>query len=74
MFVGVKNNSKNFGSKNMYIRLFCKILSKLALFYSKSSIFLGLMVLSVSKSHKSFEKSKYLINMCICINIDFYEI
>ena len=39
VFLGVKNNSKNFGNKKN-IRLFSKILSKWTLFYSKSSNFL----------------------------------
>ena len=38
VFLGVKDNSKNYGTlKN--IRLFSKILSKTTLFYSKSSNF-----------------------------------
>ena len=38
VFLGVKNNSKNFGNhKN--IRVYSKILSKTTLFYSKSSNF-----------------------------------
>ena len=36
VFLGVKNNSKNFGNKKN-IGLFSKILSRRALFYSKSS-------------------------------------
>ena len=39
VFLGVKNNSKNFGNQKN-IRLFSKILSKRTLFYSKSSNFL----------------------------------
>ena len=39
VFLGVKNNSKNFGNKKN-TRLSSKILSKWTLFYSKSSNFL----------------------------------
>jgi len=39
VFLGVKNNSKNF-KKKINIGLFSKILSKRALFYSKSLNFL----------------------------------
>ena len=37
VFLGVKNNSKNFGNKKNIV-LFSKILSKCTLFYSKFSI------------------------------------
>ena len=39
VFLGVKNNSKNFGNKKK-LRLLSKIFSKLTLFFSKSSHFL----------------------------------
>ena len=52
VFLGVKNNFKNFGNKKN-IRLFSKILSKWTLFCSKSSIFLEFSFLTWSEAHKT---------------------
>ena len=55
VFLGVKNNSKNFGNKKN-IRLFRKILSKWTLFYWKSSNFLEF--LGVKNNSKNFGNKK----------------
>ena len=42
VFIGVKNNSKNFGTKKI-LRLLSKILSEWTMFYSKYSNFLSFL-------------------------------
>ena len=62
VFLGVKNNSKNFGNKKN-IWLFSKILSKWTLYYSKSSDLLNLydfVYFQMSKNHSKSYKICYL--------------
>ena len=61
-FLGVKNNSKNFGNKKN-MGLFSKILSKWTLFYSKSSDLFNLsdfVHFKVSKNHSRTYNICYL--------------
>ena len=62
VFLGVKNNSKNFGNKKN-IRLLSKILSKLTLFISKTHKFWcfmeGIMFIEYSIAHKKVVEIEY---------------
>ena len=57
VFLGVKNNSKNFGNRKN-IRLLSKILSKWTLFYSKYSNFLAFLWLWQFQNVKNNLKSQ----------------
>ena len=75
VFLGVKNNSKNFKNKKN-IRLFSKILSKRTFFNSKSLNFLDFIWLFQLQNVKNPLKSQNIFNIYvwICINIDFCDI
>ena len=65
VFLGVKNNSKNFGNKKN-IGLFSKILSKWTLFYSKSSDLFNLYDLVHFKMSKNHSKSCNICYLYTC--------
>ena len=67
VFLGVKNNSKNFGNKKN-IGLFSKILSKWTLFYSKSSDLFNLYDIVHFKMSTNHSKSYYICYLYTCMH------
>ena len=67
VFLGVKNNSKNFGNKKN-IRLFSKILSKWTLFYSKSSDLFNLYDFVHFKMSTNHSKSYNICYLYTCMH------
>ena len=67
VFLGVKNNSKNFGNKKN-IGLFSKILSKWTLFYSKSSDLFNLYDFVQFKMSKNHSKSYNICYLYTCMH------
>ena len=65
VFLGVKNNSKNFGNKKN-IRLFSKILSKWTLFIRKMQKFWCFMSFWPCQEWKTFSKCHKSQYFCIC--------